>query len=534
MSASIKQVTKKRALRPADSRHANRMNHRPDVKGTGRRFRPHLLTAACLYVAVAYCFPSNVLPRDTPPPALAHFIRKPAMQGASVSLMVREVESGAVTYACDAERLLTPASVTKTVTTAAALELLGSDFRFATAIQYDGHIRDSILYGNLFIRGSGDPTLCSSEPGAPKDSIPALWVQAVEKAGIRGIEGRIVADESIFDTEGVSMKWLREDLGSSYGQGSYGINIFDNRFSLYLDTDTSAAAPSISHCEPPMPSLTFHNYLSVRPAATDSVSITGFPYVHERYLYGAVRAGHRRLKIEGDIPDPPLFAARHLDALLESRGIAVAGEPSSHRLLAASGEWTAAERTTLITTCSPPLEHIVRLTNVASLNMYADALVKTLGLRYLPQDGETISSFERGTKTVAAHWKEKGLNAASSVMYDGSGLAPANKFTTAFLCDMYVYMAKTSESFAPFFESLPRAGADGTVRTFLKGTALDGARLKSGSMTGVQGYGGYISKNGKRYAVALLVNNFSGKNRMMIRAAVEELLLSLFRAIPEP
>jgi D-alanyl-D-alanine carboxypeptidase/D-alanyl-D-alanine-endopeptidase (penicillin-binding protein 4) len=449
------------------------------------------------------------------------------MQGASVSFLAKEVKSGEILYSYDPERKLTPASVTKTITTATALELLGKDFRFETSLKYDGNIDNGTLDGNLFICGSGDPTLCSSEMETAKDSIVALWASAVKKTGILKINGRIIADESIFDTEGVSMKWLREDLGSNYGQGSYGINIFDNRFNLYLNTDVAGTKPTVLYCEPSMPSLKFYNYLTAQTIAADSFYITGYPYANERYLYGVVCAKHDHLKIEGDIPDPPLFAAQYFCEYLKNQGVEIIGEPSCHRLLSQAGEWPPIERKTLITTHSPTLDKIIRTTNVVSHNMYADVLVKTLGLRYQPQAGETISSFECGTKIVINHWEKKGLNTALLNLYDGSGLASTDKITTAFLCDLYVYMAKKSDVFNPFFESLPQTGVEGTVRSFLKGSALQGNRLKSGSMSYVQCYGGYITKNGKQYAVALLVNNFSGKRDMM-RKAIEELFLSLF------
>jgi D-alanyl-D-alanine carboxypeptidase/D-alanyl-D-alanine-endopeptidase (penicillin-binding protein 4) len=486
----------------------------------------HIVTVICL-LNILFCPHTNAQDTQMPAP-LRQFIRMPMMQGASVSFLAKEVKSGEILYGYDTERKLTPASVTKTVTTAVALELLGKDFRFGTSIQYDGVIRNGVLEGNLFICGSGDPTFCSSETAeTAKDSILLLWVSAVEKANIRKINGKIIADESIFDTEGVSMKWLREDLGSNYGQGSYGINIFDNLFKLYLNTGNAGTKPSVSHCEPSMPSLKFYNYLTTQSVSTDSFYITGFPYTYERYLYGVVRSGHNMLKIEGDIPDPPLFAAQYFLEYLKNRGIEIAGEATCHRLLTQAGECPSSERKILITTYSPPLEEIVRIINFISYNMYADALVKTLGLRYRPPEDETISSFERGTKIVVDHWTKKGLNTRSLCLYDGSGLASTNKVTTSFLCDMYIYMAKKSDVFIPFFNSFPRVGADGTVRSFLKGSKLEGNRLKSGSMSNVQCYGGYIIKDDKQYAVALLVNNFSGKNKE-IRTAIETLFLSLF------
>jgi len=480
------------------------------------------ISIICLLTSV-FLFDAGAQETQAPTP-VRRFIRKQIMQGASMSLMVKEVGSGRIIYDYDSGRKLTPASVTKTITTATALEILGKDFRFETSVQYDGRISDGVLDGNLYICGSGDPTLCSSELKTPKDSIIDLWATAVKNAGIRKINGKVIADESIFDTEGVSMKWLREDLGSNYGQGSYGINIFDNLFRLFLNTEAAGTRPTVSHYEPHVPLLKFNNYMSTRSVTVDSFYITGFPYSNERYLYGVVRP-NRTVKIEGDIPDPPLFAAQYFCEHLANMGIAVEGAPSCMRL--SDGDGASLPRRKLITTGSPPLDEIVQITNFVSHNLYADALVKTLGLRYETQPGEIISSFERGTKVIIDYWTKKGLNTSSLILYDGSGLAPADKVTAAFLCDLYIYMATKTDMAECFFNSLPRVGFDGTVRAFLYNSALAGNHLKSGSMSNVQCYGGYIVKDGKKYVVALLVNNFSGKNNIM-RTAIEELFLALF------
>jgi D-alanyl-D-alanine carboxypeptidase/D-alanyl-D-alanine-endopeptidase (penicillin-binding protein 4) len=487
--------------------------------------RIYLASVLCLLVAGLQAEAQN-------PPALERFLRKNTLHGASVSLMVREVESGDTIYAFETERELTPASVMKTVTTATALEILGEDFRFETTVCHDGFITDSVLHGNIYIRGSGDPTINSSELKTARDSIIALWASAVKNAGIRRITGCIMADERIFDTEGVSMKWMREDLGSSYGQGSYGLNIFDNLFTLHLRTDTAGTVPVILYSEPPVPFITFHNHLTTLPVSTDSCYITGFPFTNERYLYG-VAPGHRDyLKITGDIPDPALYAAQYFSNYLQYEGVETGKAPSCYRLSPASGRPDTAGCKTLVTTCSLPLREIVRITNHVSHNLYADALLKTLGVRCpVDPEKEALSSFGRGIRVVKEHWHKKGLNTASLWMHDGSGLAATDKVSAGFLCDLYIYMATRSKVSQAFVESLPQAGIDGTVRGMMKGSPLQGkARLKSGSMSRVRCYGGYVAKDGKQYVVAVLVNNFSGKTTLM-RANIEELLLSLFAGV---
>ena len=475
----------------------------------------------CLFVFCCQAF-SQV------PQPFRIFLQKSALKGASVSFMVKEVENGNILYGYETEKEMTPASVMKTVTTATALEILGEDFRFETSVLYDGEIKNGILNGNLYLHGAGDPTLNSSEIDTKKDSILVLWMLAIRQAGIQSITGRIIADESIFDTEGVSMKWMREDIGNGYGQGSYGLNVFDNRYTLYLNTGAAGTQPTLLTTDPPMPLLTFYNYLNTSPAPSDSSDIIGFPFSNERYLYGLIRTNQSRARITGDIPEPALYLAQYFSDYLISNGISIENSPACHRLLSLMNDWPAAERKKLITTYSPSIKEIVRITNFVSQNLYADALLKTLGLRYQSNRSEVISSFEKGSRIVKDYWNRKDINTASLWMFDGSGLAITDKVTVNFLCDLYIYMATKSGASGSFIESLPQPGINGTVRNMLRGSSLQGRiRLKSGSMSRVLCYGGYVTKNGKQYAVALLVNNYAGQQNMM-RGAIEELLLAIF------
>ncbi len=459
-------------------------------------------------------------------PAVERFLSASYMGGASVSIMIRDISNGSVTYSYDAEREVIPASVMKIVTTATVLELLGEKFRYETAIMYDGQITDSVLDGNLYIRGSGDPTLGSSNIGPDADKVIREWITAIKKSGIRKITGTVIADESIFDTEGISMKWMCEDMGSYYGQGCYGLNIYDNRYSLFLNTGEPNDKPKIEKSEPDMSSILFHNYLITNKSAKDSTYIIGFPYANERYLYGTVPANRSGYQLKGDIPEPALYLAQYVSKLLEKDQIEVTGTPTCYRILSGEGKWKKQERKILTTTYSLPLKDLVRITNHVSNNLYADAFLKTIGLKY--KSDEIISSFDKGIKILNKHWEDKGIKTSSLWMFDGSGLAPTDKITAGFLCELLSYMATKSSASKTFTESLPRVGMEGTVANTLKGSALQGnTRLKSGSMSRVRSYAGYVTKDNKQYAVTIIVNNFSCTQSQM-KKDMEQLLLSLF------
>ena len=129
---------------------------------------------------------------------------------------------------------------------------------------------------------------------------------------------------------------------------------------------------------------------------------------------------------------------------------------------------------------------------------------------------------------VKEYWEKKGLDVFPLKMHDGCGAAPADKVSAAFIGELLVYMATQSDVSDAFIASLPQAGVEGSVRNLLKGTKLQGnARLKSGGMTGVRSYAGYITKDGKTYAVAVFSNNYSCSMGQMTKG-LEKLLLQLF------
>lgn len=462
---------------------------------------------------------------QTPAP-VKRLLQAPYMRGASFSLIVKDVQDGKTVCQYDTDRLQSPASVLKTVTTATALEILGEDYRYPTTLEYDGILENGTLKGNLYIKGSGDPSLGSSHFAPEQHAFLTTWIAALQKAGIRHITGAVISDESIFDTEGASPKWLREDMGNYYAPGCYGLSIFDNLYKLSLQTGAAGTRPVVKGTEPDLPAIRFKNYLKAAPLASDSAYIIGAPLDDVRYLYGVLPANRERYVLKGDIPDPALFVARYLTEQLRRKGIQVDGAPSCYRIEAEENRWKKRERKTVVTTYSPTLREIVSVCNHVSHNLYADALLKTVGLRYQPHRGEVISSFGRGVRVVKAYWEKKGLDVSPLRMYDGSGLAPVDKVSAGFMSELLVYMATKSAASDAFIASLPQAGVEGSVRNFLKGTKLQGkARLKSGGITGVRCYAGYIMKDGKTYAVAVFSNNYSCPMSQMTGALGQLLLL---------
>ncbi|MCQ2184624.1 MAG: D-alanyl-D-alanine carboxypeptidase [Bacteroidales bacterium] len=122
---------------------------------------------------------------------------------------------------------LLPASNVKLITTALALNTLGPDFRYETSLGYHGRIDEGKLSGDLYILGSGDPTLGMREYDAHSD-IFRQWKGILALHGINEIDGRIIADHRPMGIIPVNPGWLLEDVVCGDGLDSRGLNYSRN------------------------------------------------------------------------------------------------------------------------------------------------------------------------------------------------------------------------------------------------------------------------------------------------------------------
>ncbi len=439
------------------------------------------------------------------------------MAHASVGISIVNLRNGEQVDGIQSDQALTPASTLKLVTTASALRFFSPQQKFPTRVSYTGTISgDGLLNGNLIVYGSADPTL-GSEYGlrAQDDFVRRVVAQLAEK-GIRKITGSVIAADFKPGLEGISPYWTWEDLGNYYAAGSYLLNYGDNKYELVLDTSRKGQQPRVKETRPEMPALRFTNELLPVSYSFDSAYIHGAPYSNERVITGAVPQKGAEFKIKGDVPDPALFLAQTLTAALRKAAVTVNGVPQTTRLLKRNGKDLPGQGEELFTYQSDPLNHIVRVTNVRSNNMYAESLLRFVALEV------GNGSHQQGIAALKRHWQEAGLDTEALFMFDGSGLAPANRVSASFLTSLLFEM-RGDEAFV---NSIPRVGEEGTVAGFLKGTPFQGkGRLKSGSFKNVLSYAGYLQGK-ESYAIAILVNNFTGSNSQL-RKAITELLLAL-------
>jgi serine-type D-Ala-D-Ala carboxypeptidase/endopeptidase (penicillin-binding protein 4) len=178
--------------------------------------------------------------------AVGQMLELPEYKSAQVAIYISEMETGKVLYELNGDKLMIPASVLKLVTSAAALDILGPDYRFRTRIGYTGTIEKGILKGNLVVMGGGDPAL-GSEYFRDHYFLPhflEVWAQKIKAAGISRIEGNLILDGSLYDAEKIPPTWIWEDMGNYYGAGASALTVYDNLFRISFRSPAEAGRPA--------------------------------------------------------------------------------------------------------------------------------------------------------------------------------------------------------------------------------------------------------------------------------------------------
>ena len=473
-----------------------------------------------IFILLLFCFSSNSFSQEG---IFPKFLSDSSMIHASVSLCVADAESEELIMEYDSEKSLTPASVLKLITSAAALELLGPQYTFKTIIGYTGSLnkRTGKLVGDIVIKGGGDPTLGSKYFPDHYQDFPDNWAKAIKNLGIKKIIGRVITDDSYYDYQPVPAKWLWEDTGNYYGAGVYGLSVFDNTYEIHLNTSADSSMVVITDILPIEYRYEFSNWLNAA-GTSDEGYVFAAPYSTNGWLAGTIPANMDDFILEASIADPPKLLAEIMTAKIKKEGITILKEPSTLRL----EQIKPAEKITVITeNISPPLVDIIEVLNHESVNLYAEHLIKELGKIY---NGEGSTS--AGCEVIIDFLHKAGVKTDGMFLEDGSGLSPLNAINSKELVSLLIYMKSKGTHFPEYYSSLPDAGEEGTVKNYFKAPVFDSrVRVKSGSMTRVRSYAGYITTlSHKELAFSIIINNYSNSSKEIISGVegiIEEIIL---------
>ncbi|MDD4107659.1 MAG: D-alanyl-D-alanine carboxypeptidase/D-alanyl-D-alanine-endopeptidase, partial [Prolixibacteraceae bacterium] len=466
----------------------------------------------CIALLLLAAGPLAGLAQPAPGISLQNFLDDPHYINASAGLHIADQESGKTLFGYNEETLLIPASVLKIVSSAAALEILGPDYRFSTGIGFAGAVNDGVLKGDIVIKGGGDPALGSeyfTDHYGSNDFLK-VWVRQLRLYGISRVTGNIIVDLSVYDREKIPPKWTWEDIGNYYGAAASALTIYDNMFRIsFRSPRNENQATEIISVYPRIGGLELDNRVISSGLNRDLAYVFGSPFDLKRVINGSVPAGRSSFTIKASNPFPEKLLASHFADHLAAEGIFLSGNVKIT-------EETPENFKVLYIQYSPPLSEIVKVMNMESVNLFAEHLVKQVSVL---KTG--TGSRESGLEQISEFWMQKDLKVSQLIMEDGSGLSHFNAVSPSFLTSVLSYMYKSGSNNS-FINSLPRAG-EGTAGRFSRdifpGESL---RIKSGSMTRVRCYAGYLeADSGRRLAFAFMINHYSGPDSKLTDEVVK-------------
>lgn len=415
---------------------------------------------------------------------------------------VATADSGKIILEQNSDVSLIPASSLKIVTAGVALKLCGAGYVFPTYLQYSGSINPATrtLTGNIYIRGSGDPTLGSDNFGGNTFyGVLQRWYGVIKGLGIDSINGAIVGDGELFDYDATPGGWAWEDVVNSYGAAPSGLSFRDNCYDVNVSVSGGGVYGYIS---PEVPAMKTQSSILYNAGIFNSyVYAAGPPFVAERIMRGEVKWGGT---YSCPVPDPAYFCSHSLYKYLVKNGIKVSDSATTVRRQRIEGDNSKPERKALLTTYSPALSSIAYNTLHVSQNMYAETMLKLLSV-VKNGYGSTLG----GINVMYDYWSDKNIDLRGFYMTDGSGLSRNNNVSAKHLTYILVSFANDSTIFNTFYNCLPVVGESALAD---KSDSLPIAkyeiRAKGGYMSRVRSFAGYCkNKNGKLLAFTMIVNN---------------------------
>ena len=445
-----------------------------------------------------------------------YFVKTPQNKYASVSICIVDIDKDSVLANINGNKVLMSASTAKLFSTYTALDVLGSEYRPQTNLYINGEVDSlGVLQGDLYIRGEGDVTLGSkyfNEEGSEYEFMKD-WLSALKAQGINAINGSIIADGSQFGYAGVPDGWDWSDMGNYYGSGACGINFYDNMVKYYFDTYNYGETAKFLKTFPSDDSLIFRHSISAANIRNDQSYMYGAPYSRDRFGVGSLPLNRKSFTLKGSMHDPEYMLSLEFTGFLNNDSLFsyVRGKPKGVRLMP-SVVLNYEELKMIHSHKGEKLIDIVRITNLNSVNLFAEGLLNLVGFN---KYGKCSTS--SGIEAIYKNLEGK-VNLSGMKLKDGSGLSRENAISAENFCSLLTHIHRSNLSDV-FRSTLAVAGNSGTLKNICKGQSASGRmQAKSGTLSNVKAYAGYVnSKSGSNLAFAVIVNNFEGSRYKLVK-----------------
>ena len=459
--------------------------------------------------------PAPVTPAPTPEPAPApkpdvraelrqfidSLVEVPEFRSAQWGLLVVDPERGDTLYARNADKLFMPASNMKLLTGSTALTQLGPDFRWATTLLARGRVRNGTLNGDLVVSGTGDPTI--SEHMHPDSALAPLRALAdsLRAHGVTRVRGRIVAAPSPFTDAPLGFGWAWDDLDESYSAGVDAL-YFNEGFTQVVVYGGAKPGAKVRAATRPLTSYPklIVKATTVAPLAPgDTISaqpaiIVGQDSSHTGVLVSGTIAAGDSAVLELAFRDQQAAYVAALTEALRTSGITISGSRTD----------TTATLDSLLTQLSPALRDVFPFFEKPSQNQIGEILFKTLAL---VKTG--VGTADSARRVVSQQLLDWGAAPDGFAVRDGSGLSRHDYVSPRTIVHVLDAM-RHSPAFSVFYDALPIAGVDGTIRSRMKGTPAEGnVHAKTGTLDKARSLSGYVTTaDGRMLLFSALCNNY--------------------------
>ncbi len=415
--------------------------------------------------------------------------------GANFSARVIDLQTGIELYSRNPDRPMMPASNMKLFVTAAALDLLGADYRFKTYLALDGE--------DLWVIGTGDPATgdprMAKAAGNKPTAIFDAWVDALQKRGVTRIASVVYFDRAL-DEQWVHPLWNKSFLVDWYAAPVAGLNFNDN----CVDIKVLAAVgePTKLDVMPPTQGIRINNELVASGNQAPQIDRAA-----KANIYTITGAATRPTDLESKpVVDPGAFFVDAMRTHFASGGLQISG-PTRR---ADSFDPSLLSPPKLVAIHETPMKDLLFRLNKNSQNLFAEALCKILGRAFEAAQGHDVrGSWEAGGRAIRAFFAKYAIAPGGFRLIDGSGLARENRITAHLATDTLAVMFH-HPSGQLYRESLSVAGQDGTLAkrmTDLKGRVF----AKTGYIGGVRSLSGYIqTRSGRWLCFSILYNQVPG------------------------
>jgi serine-type D-Ala-D-Ala carboxypeptidase/endopeptidase (penicillin-binding protein 4) len=407
------------------------------------------------------------------------------LRNASVGIAVASMPEGRPLYRHNEHQLLMPASNMKVLTTSAALNLLGADFKFRTMLVQRGD--------DLVLIGDGDPAFGDAEL-LKKSGLSATNVFEQWAAQLRGKTFRhVLVDDSIFEPSGIHPNWDPKQFQNKYAAEISGMTF--NVGSVDLAVKSAPGGDAIYRMTPPTRYTPIRN--TCVTGGRGGVIVTRQPNSNEISLRGGCTATEVTVAIT--VHDPALMAATVMAETLSSGGVRFTGSigrDRSVRAKVASGN----QGITVLAIHETALSTVLARANKDSVNLYAECLAKRIGAS---AGGE--GSWTTGGAAITGFLKRIGIADTEFKVDDGCGLSREDRVTAHAMVQI-LHTNFVGRYRDEFMSSLAIGGKDGTLDNRFRD--MSGRVIaKTGYIANVSALSGYLKgRDGDWYAFSILMN----------------------------